>query len=254
MFKWLQQRFYKKPYEVSIIIPTYDNVEFLIECISSVVASASKCCEYEVLLGIDNCYDTLQFISNEKVFKNSNIRVYYFSKNVGPYIVRNSLASKAKYDNILFFDSDDVMMEDTIKILLSNIKDKDIIKFKFYNFDNEKGRSDLQNLSISSIFSHGAFLIKKSKFFELNGFFGWRCGADAEFVERYQNKKITTVELDIPVYYRRYHCKNITRLPETGLTSKLRKKYEEYVLKNRINQRWDNPTSIQIFHSSKVNV
>lgn len=254
MFKWLYQRFRKKPYEVSILVPTYDNVEFLEECISSIITSASKCCEYEILIGIDNCKKTLQLVGLKNIFKNKHIKIYFFPKNVGPYIIRNSLASKAKYDNVLFFDSDDVMMEDTIKILLFNFKDKDILKFKFYNFDNKKDYKDPQNLFLSSIFSHGAFLIKKSKFFELNGFFGWRCGADAEFVERYQTKKIKVIELDVPLFYRRYHAKNITRTSDTGLYSKMRSMYGQYILKNRINQEWNNPVVMQTFHSSRVNI
>lgn len=250
MFKWSYQRFRKKPYEVSILVPTYDNVEFLEECISSIITSASKCCKYEILIGIDNCKKTLQFVGLKSIFKNKHIKIYFFPKNVGPYIIRNSLASKAKYDNILFFDSDDVMMGNMIQTLMDNFKETELLKFKFYNFEN----SNDQDLKLSSIFAHASFLIKKNIFNKMNGFFGWKCGADAEFSERYEGTGNKVHYLDIPLYYRRYHEKNITRLPETRLNSKLRNKYGKIIMDNKINKKWKNPTILEIFQSNFIKI
>lgn len=248
MKNWLYN-FFKNYNVLSIIIPTYNNVEFLKECISSVITSANKCCKYEILIGIDNCDKTYKFIKTDHFFKNKYIKVYFFSKNVGPYIVRNSLAIKAKYNNILFFDSDDVMMKNTIKTLLAEFKNKNILKFKFYNFNNGNEYQRMENLSLSSIFSHGVFIINKHKFIDMNGFFGWRCGADTEFHERYlgQNNKMN--ELDIPVYYRRYHNNNITKSKETGIGSKLRTEYGNIIVKNRTDRRWNNPEKLCVAHS-----
>lgn len=250
MLKWLYQRFRNKPYEVSVVIPTYDNVEFLEECISSVIESASKCCEYEILIGIDNCKKTLEFVGSNRLFKNKSIKMYYFSKNVGPYIVRNSLASKAKYDNILFFDSDDVMMENMIQSLMENFDGKELLKFKFFNFEH----NDPSEYTISKIYAHATFLIRKKKFYKMNGFYGWKCGADAEFSERYIGQGNDVYFLDTPLYYRRYHDKNITRLPETGLNSKLRDRYGKIILENRINKKWKNPDKPQVFFSNLIKV
>lgn len=254
MFKWLQQRLFRKPYEVSIIIPTYNNVEFLEECISSVITSASECCEYEILLGIDNCAKTLKFTDKCNILKNKNIKIFFFPKNVGPYIIKNSLASKAKYDNLLFFDSDDVMMKDTMEILMYKFTDNELLKFKFYNFENELGYKNASKLSLSTIFSHGSFLIKKIKFYKMNGFFGWKCGADTEFAERYEGRGQRIDFLDVPLYYRRYHNNNITRLPETGLDSKLRSRYGKIIIENRINQKWKNPNEPEVFFSNFIKV
>lgn len=250
MIKWLYQRFYKKPYEVSVIVPTYDNVEFLDECILSIINSAEHCCEFEILLGIDNCKKTLEFVSSSRLFKNKNIKIYYFPKNVGPYVVRNSLAAKAKYDNILFFDSDDIMMEKMIQVLFNSFDGKSMVKYKFYNFDSVK-KCDLK---LSPIFCHGSFLIPKSIFFKLNGFFGWKCGADSEFYERYENKANAVEKLDTPLFYRRYHDKNITRSTITGINSALRNKYGKIIMDNRANEKWNNPKTPQIFKPNLVQV
>ena len=253
MLKWLYGLFRKK-YAVSVVIPTHKNTQFIIECVQSIIASASKCCEYEILIGIDNCKETLEFVGKHSIFKSRHIKTYYFPKNVGPYVIRNSLAEIAKYDNILFFDSDDVMMPSMLKVLLSHFDGKELLKFKFYNFENGSDYNDIQNLSISSILAQASFLIKKETFLRMNGFYGWKCGADAEFDERYTGNKNKTHILDVPLYYRRYHDRNITRLPETGINSPLRKRYETFILDNRKNGKWKNPERPYVAKFNPVNV
>lgn len=251
MKKWLY-KFLKKKHQVSIIIPTYKNTEFLLECLNSVIISCKKCCEFEILLGIDDCQDTLKFVSLYSIFKNKNISVYYFSKNIGPYVIRNTLATKAKYDNIFFFDSDDIMMPDTVDVLLKYFDGKEMLKFKFYNFENAWGYYNLENLSISPIFAHGVFLIKKEKFFKLKGFFGWRCGADTEFTERCEGLGYKIYFLDVPIFYRRYHEMNITKKTETAPKSEIRQVYKNIILEKRKTGMWNSPHEIQSFRCSKI--
>lgn len=251
MKKWLQKVI---KYKLSVVIPTFNNVEYLEECIKSIIDSCKECCDFEILLGIDNCYDTLYFAGKSALLKNKYTKLFFFSKKVGPYIIRNSLADIAKYDNILFFDSDDVLMKDAVKILMDKFSGKEILKYKFYNFVHGKDYKDVENLSLSAIFSHGSFLIKKEKFMKMNGFFGWKCGADTEFDERCIGTKQQIHKLDIPVYYRRYHGKNITMLPETGIDSTIRKKYGEFILNRRIDRKWLNPTFLQTFNFNLVKI
>ena len=130
MFNRLYKKISNKKYEITVIIPTYKNTKFLMECINSVLSSAKKCINYEVLLGIDNCYETLKFISDKKFLLQKKVKVFFFPKNVGPYVIRNTLTQRAMWENILFFDSDDVMAEDTIETLLEKFQDKEILKFK----------------------------------------------------------------------------------------------------------------------------
>lgn len=249
MKKWLQKN---KKYGLSVIIPTFNNVGYLEECIKSVIDSCREYCDFEILLGIDNCYDTLYFAGNSVLLKNKHTKLFFFPKKSGPYIIRNSLAKIAKYDNILFFDSDDVLMNDAIKILMNKFSDKEILKYKFYNFVHGKDYNDVENLSLSAIFSHGSFLIKKQKFIEMNGFFGWKCGADTEFDDRCIGINQQIYRLDIPLFYRRYHGKNITRLAETGIDSMIRKKYGEFINARRINKRWPNPAYLSVYSYNKI--
>lgn len=252
MKKWLYKN--KRKYNLSVVIPTFDNANYLVECLQSVIQSCKDCCDFEVLLGIDNCYETLDMLHNHSVFSNKHIRMFFFSKKVGPYIIRNSLAKIAKYDNILFFDSDDVLMKNAVKILMEKFSDKEILKYKFYNFVHGNDYNDVENLALSSIFSHGSFLIKKQKFMEMNGFFAWKCGADTEFDDRCIGIEQKIHKLDIPVYYRRYHGKNITMLPETGIDSKIRKKYGEFINSRRVNKNWPNPDCLEVFNYNIIKI
>jgi glycosyltransferase involved in cell wall biosynthesis len=246
MIKWLYNK-YNKKYNLSIIIPTYKNTKFLIECITSVIASAKKCKNFEILLGIDSCRETLQLVSSNKLFANKHVKLYFFPKNVGPYIIRNTLTQRATYENIFFFDSDDVMMENTIETLLEKFENKEILKFKFYNFCDGKDYKDIENLQISPIFSHGVFLIKKNKLLNMNGFFGWSCGADAEFEERYTGNGEVIPKIDVPLYYRRYHDYNLTRRLDTGINSPERNLYSSIIISRRENKMWTHPEKIPTF-------
>jgi glycosyltransferase involved in cell wall biosynthesis len=204
-------------------------------------------------LGIDDCYNTLKFVTRCDIFLNKSIKIFFFPKNVGPYIIRNSLAKVAKYDNILFFDSDDVMMENMVQTLLKNFQ-RDVLKFKFYNFNQGTDYRDLKNLKISKMFGLGVFISKKNVFLEMNGFFGWRCGADTEFCERYEGQGKTAELLDLPLFYRRYHDKNITKSSETGIGSMLRNMYGSIIVDNQINRKWENPKELNTFQFNIVRV
>lgn len=253
MKKWLH-KISKNNYNLSVVIPTFNNSGFLIECIQSVVKSCEKCSNYEILIGIDNCYKTINILDSHSIFLNSCVKIFFFSKKVGPYIIRNSLANIAKYDNILFFDSDDVLMQHAVQTLMGKFCNKDILKYKFYNFNHGNDYNDVENLALSSIFSHGSFLIKKQKFIEMNGFFGWKCGADTEFDERCIGINQIIHSLDIPMYYRRYHGGNITMLPETGINSNIRKKYGEFIINRRIDCKWSNPEFLETYNFSLVKI
>lgn len=251
MKKWLYKKV-KYKHDLSIVIPTFDNTGYLVECLQSIVAGCKNFCNYEILLGIDNCYNTLRILDSHSIFLNKNIKMFFFSKKIGPYIIRNSLVKISKYDNILFFDSDDVLMKNSIKTLMNKFSGKNILKYKFYNFVHGKDYNDIENLALSSIFSHGSFLIKKEKFMEMNGFFGWKCGADTEFDDRCIGVGQQIHKLDVPLFYRRYHGKNITMQPETGINSSIRKKYGDFINNRRVDGKWPDPTYLDICNYNQI--
>ena len=54
-----------KKCEVSVIIPTFNNVEYIDECINSIMES-SKNFSVEILVGIDGCQKTLDYVKQKK--------------------------------------------------------------------------------------------------------------------------------------------------------------------------------------------
>lgn len=221
---------------VSIIIPSFDSSAFLKECIES-IRSSSFHHQYEILIGIDHCQSTLDYIKeNNQEFK--DVTVLYFQKNVGPYVIKNTLVDLAKNEKILFFDSDDIMNSDTLDSFNEEIDNYDFVRLTYRNFD-----TDSKNIGSieSEILSDAVIGIKKSVFNELNGFYPWRCAADSEFSERLVHfQKIGTTLSGIS-YNRRIHENNLTVKKDTNLKSKKRSGYRFIIGENRKKGDWPNP-------------
>ena len=226
-----------KNYDLSIVIPTYKNVEYIEEMLNSIETAKSNY-SIEVLIGIDCCEDTKNFvINNDKKFKDY-ITFYYFNSNsnLGPYIVRNSLAYIAKSDKILFVDSDDILHKDIFDETIKNLLNFDIIRFKFYNFLNNNDLKNFDKKNINSFHSVGQFGILKNKFLELNGFEPWICAADSEFKNRSFGNNLKITNSDKVLYYRRRHTNSLTSNTNTNRTSKIRLDYNT-IINQRVKEK-----------------
>ncbi len=206
-------------YDISIIVPTFNNTHYIDECIRSLMESSSGL-SYEILIGIDGCQKTYDHIKN-KLYP-ENIKIFYFKENKGPYLIKNSLLNIASSENILFFDSDDVMLEGSISFLNNLSNDFDVIKFRLVNF---VGDFNVNNVKGKSMFAEGVFFIKKSLFLSMNGFEPWMCAADSDFMGRLYKKKLKIHFTNEILFYRRIHSENLTKRGDTGLGSKLRASY-----------------------------
>lgn len=217
---------------ISIIITAYNNPDYIHECISSVINSAENY-EYEILLGIDNCSKTLNSV-HKKIKKYKNLKVFFFPNRIGTYIIRNSLVNESKYENILFFDSDDVMKNNMIGDTLLNIEKYDCIKPMFSGF-KDGDNVNLPKFNVQkNTFGEGVFAIKKNVFFEMNGFEPWICAADSEFNWRLRMNNKTFKYIERVCFYYRRHSESLTTNSETGMRSKLRMKYH-LMTKNKKN-------------------
>jgi glycosyltransferase involved in cell wall biosynthesis len=204
--------------KISIIIPTYKNTSFIVECINSVINSCQGL-DVEILIGIDSCNETLDYIKN-KSFDN-RIKFLFFEEKVGAYIIRNSLAKIANSDILLFFDSDDIMDINMISTIINGMKINDIIKPMYSDFSTKPN----YNINRTNSFGEGVFGIKKELFLSMNGFEPWPVAADSDFMGRlYKNKKKVQYTNEV-VFYRRIHPNSLTQSKETGMYSSLRGKY-----------------------------
>jgi len=204
---------------ISIIVPTFNNVDYLGECINSIYNSAIDV-NYELMIGIDACEKTLDFLKTFSL--NENTKIYLFENNGGPYIIKNTLAKIAIFDKLLFFDSDDIMDLISVQLCDEGLKKYHVVKCLYKNFTTQK---DLKIINPKKNYGEGVFAIQKEIFLTLNGFEGWRVAADSDFMFRlYKNRAKIWYPKELQ-FLRRVHPSSLTMSENTGWSSDLRKYY-----------------------------
>ena len=204
-----------KNLSVSVIIPTYNNIEYLEESLNSIINSG-KNHNIEILVGIDGCKKTLNYVK-QKTYPNF-VKFYYFNSNNGPYDIKNTLTKISNSDKIIFFDSDDIMTDSAITEVIDNLGRYDLVRLKYKEIRNNK-------TSEKTNFHEGAIGINKNLFLSMNGFEPWMCAADSDFLGRlYKRKPRIYHTKNLSMYYRR-HDTSLTMKKETGMASSLRGGY-----------------------------
>ena len=216
--------------KVSIIIPTKGHVNYLKECLSSVLSNIKDDNNYEVLVGIDNCEETLKQLN--ELPNDYRINYYYFENSLGPYIIRNSLVEISDTELIFFFDADDVLLDGSIDLIFKKTLDFDILKIGYQNFSNELSIKDFALDQRSKNIGEGVFLVKKSKFLMVRGFENWVIAADSDFHIRSKIKSLKTLSLPGNTFFaRRLHPNSLTQQKNSGYNSDLRRGYVEIMTK-----------------------
>jgi glycosyltransferase involved in cell wall biosynthesis len=217
---------------ISVIIPTRGNINYLDECIKSILDQ--KCdLEFEILLGIDACQETAEHVKeNQEIYK--GVRIFDFIKMFGPYVIKNTLSNFARHENLIFFDSDDIMTEGALQNFCDNIGNSDFAKLNFIEFDSDAINIDKEGSIISGI-SVG---IKSDSFITMNGFYDWMYGADLEFLGRITHKGLASSQIPGAFYYKRIHENSLT---EKLSPNPMKKVYLGIVKKNREEKKWDAP-------------
>ena len=203
---------YEKKPELSVIIPAYNCKDHIDECLVSVVKSSNN--RYvEILVGIDGCIETLNHVKNKNYY---NVVYFYFNENKGPYSIKNTLTNISKADKILFFDSDDVMNENMVDIIIKELDKYVCVKPKYEEF------GDRNNIFK---FGEGVFGIKKDIFLNMNGFEPWMMAADSDFIGRLYKTKPKILNTPEVLFRRRVHSTSLTNRKDTGMHSPLRAHY-----------------------------
>ena len=210
---------------------------FLPELINSIERNEYKE-EYEVLVGIDSCYDTLNYIYENQFLP--NFKFFFFSENKGPYVIKNTLCEVSKFEKILFFDSDDVMMSSMLSEIDSNLNLYPVIKPKYINFTDINGVRVYKKEKPQ--FGEGVFAIQKNLFLDMNGFEGWEVAADSDFMGRLYKTDVSILHTNSILFHRRHHENSLTVHPSTGLASRLRGQYHflsrNKTSKNLVNEKF----------------
>ena len=127
----------KKQYDISVILPVYNNVQYLEECLDSVLAEEKL--SIEIVAIDDGSTDGSEQILDDYAGKYENIRVFH-QENSGVSVARNLGLKKANGEYICYLDSDDRYCPGVLEkgLALCSEKKLDVLFFTYENFfENE---------------------------------------------------------------------------------------------------------------------
>lgn len=123
---------------VSIITPSYNSAEFIVQTIESVISQSHK--NWEMIIVDDNSTDNTVQCIKPFITSDQRIQLYQLSKNCGTAVARNTAIQKAKGTYIAFLDSDDVWLPNKLEKQLLFMKVNDFnFSHTFYDVIDEKG-------------------------------------------------------------------------------------------------------------------
>jgi glycosyltransferase involved in cell wall biosynthesis len=105
---------------VSVLLTTYNREKYMAEAIESVLASTFT--DFELIIVDDASTDRTVEISKSYAEKDSRVRLYVNETNLGDYPNRNKVASYAKGKYLKYIDSDDVMYEHCLQVMVSSME------------------------------------------------------------------------------------------------------------------------------------
>lgn len=120
--------------KISIIIPVYNVLDFISECVNSVLNQTYK--NFEILLVDDGSTDGSSQLCDEFGNKDNRIRVYH-KKNGGLSDARNYGICRATGDYIIFLDSDDFWDDlDALKRLVERLllTNPDVLSYSYKKY------------------------------------------------------------------------------------------------------------------------
>lgn len=97
---------------VSVLMTAYNRERYIAEAIESVINSTYQ--NWELIIVDDGSKDNTVAIARSYAAKDKRIRFYQNERNLGDYPNRNMAASYANGDYLVYVDSDDWMLKDTL--------------------------------------------------------------------------------------------------------------------------------------------
>ncbi len=165
-----------KPY-ISVIIPAYNSIKFIRECLEALDESTYK--SFEIIVIDDGSTDNTVQIAREM-----GSAVFKLDSQSGPAVARNFGAEHAKGEILLFIDSDVLVKRDTLQLVASTFTDNPDISALFGSYDDTPADTEFlsqyRNLlhhyvhqksnPDATTFWAGCGAVRKDVFLELDGF------------------------------------------------------------------------------------
>ncbi len=152
--------------KVCIIIPTRYAESFIEECLDSIAKQNTfiRSDEIEIFVGIDSCLVTKANLGRIH-YKYKSLRIFYFNQQIGPFIIKNTLSRLTDAEQLLFFDSDDIMQGDFIDSVYKLFAKNRLVRYSYKDFmDKDFSKSKLtENSFVSESLQASEFSMKKAK-------------------------------------------------------------------------------------------
>jgi len=121
---------------ISVIIPVYNTERYLANCLKSVTRQSYK--DYECIIVDDGSIDKSLIIAMDFEKTDERFHVYH-KENGGLSSARNYGIERAQGELLYFVDSDDELFDDTLSILVENMKEGIDLVFGGFVRCNEEG-------------------------------------------------------------------------------------------------------------------
>jgi glycosyltransferase involved in cell wall biosynthesis len=104
--------------QLSIIVPVYNVEKYVYECVDSIFRQGLDENIFEVIIVNDGTKDNSMAVIRELIASRSNIIVIE-QDNLGLSVARNNGIAKATGEYILMIDSDDLLIDSSLQLLLN---------------------------------------------------------------------------------------------------------------------------------------
>ena len=119
-------------YNLSILIPSYGNEQYIEQTIASLYNQSFKPNGAEIIIGVDGDHSLLEKVidirkDNRETY---DFKIFYCPENKGLFTMKNTLLKVRNQSNdVLWFDSDDVMNKELLYNILH--REGDIKRFRY---------------------------------------------------------------------------------------------------------------------------
>ena len=110
-------------YDVTIGIPVYKSVDYIRRALESALSQTYSSVEFLIVddAGCDGSMDVVEEIKREHP-KGKDIHIITHSQNMGVSASRNRIIDEAQGQYLYFMDSDDVIAENVIELMMQNVR------------------------------------------------------------------------------------------------------------------------------------
>ncbi len=134
-------------HNISILIPLYNGIEFIEECLNSVKSQSYK--NWEVIIGINGHTKDDETYKIAKLYENEKIKVLLYD-TVGKANTLNKMVEDCSYDIICLLDIDDYWKPNKLEKQLNFIDTYDIVGTRTVYIINGK-KINMNNIPIGEI-------------------------------------------------------------------------------------------------------